>query len=260
MNCIFLPSPLKKIKPPFKNSKTQTSNFTKFYKNKETFSNRKTNLNTDSSKTNRTRNQKNLFKTTYTLDTFYTSEAHDELKSEKKNISNTICYINNNSNIDNKKKKVYIKNDKLKKEIQANRFFTYLKNHFALKEKERFKINLYNFTLDKYRKTLHEKINKYHGISGKVEDIKKKSQFLQIVSNYINPIVERAADKKRHINKKEIQEIKLKKLDEKIKKERKCISLDSNINKFLRVTTLYNRKFEDNIFDGQKIKIKLGLI
>ena len=42
MNCIYFPSPLKKLKPPFINNKTQTSNFTKFYKNKETFSNRKT--------------------------------------------------------------------------------------------------------------------------------------------------------------------------------------------------------------------------
>ncbi len=109
MNSIYFPSPLKKIKPPFINSKTQTSNFTKFYKNKETFSNRKTNLNTDTSKTNRNLNQRNLFKTTYTLDTFYTSEGNEELKSEKKNISNTICHINNTSNTVKNKKKVYIK-------------------------------------------------------------------------------------------------------------------------------------------------------
>ena len=260
MNCIYFPSPLKKLKPPFINNKTQTSNFTKFYKNKETFSNRKTNLNTGTSKTNRNLNQRNLFKTTYTLDTFYTSEGNEELKSEKKNISNTICYINNKSNIVKNKKKIYVKNEKLNKEIQANRFFTYLKNHFALKEKERFKINLFNFTLEKYRKILNEKINKYSGISGKVQDIKKKSQILQIVSNYINPIVERVADKKKHLNKKLIQETKLKKLDEKIKRDRKCVSLDSNIKNYLRVTSLYNRKYEDNIFDSQKIKIKLGLI
>ncbi len=144
--------------------------------------------------------------------------------------------------------------------MKANRFFIYLKNHFALKEKERFKINLFNFTLEKYRKILNEKINKYSGISGKVQDIKKKSQILQIVSNYINPIVERVADKKKHLNKKLIQETKLKKLDEKIKRDRKCVSLDSNIKNYLRVTSLYNRKYEDNIFDSQKIKIKLGLI
>ena len=260
MNSIYFPSPLKKIKPPFINSKTQTSNFTKFYKNKETFSNRKTNLNTDTSKTNRNLNQRNLFKTTYTLDTFYTSEGNEELKSEKKNISNTICHINNTSNIVKNKKKVYIKNEKLKKEMKANRFFIYLKNHFALKEKERFKINLFNFTLEKYRKILCEKINKYNGISGKVEDIKKKSQFLQIVSNYINPIVERVANKKKHLNKKEIQEVKLKKINEKIKRDRNCVSLDSNRKKYLRVTSLYNRKYEDIIFEAQKIKIKLGLI
>ena len=49
---------------------------------------------------------------------------------------------------------------------------------------------------------LKEKMNKFRNISGKVKDINEKSKFLNIMTSYINPIVERIRDKKINISKK----------------------------------------------------------
>ena len=252
MSNIYFQSPIKKLNPPFKNNNIKKSNFTTFYRTKKSLMN----VGTNTSKSLK-HGSRNFLKTTYTLDTFYSSDLNDENnKIENKNFST----VNNRTHSFKKTKKHCFNNEGIKNEIEANKFFKYLKNHFALKEKEKLKINLYNFTLEKNRQKLYEKMNKYKNISLKIDEIKEKSSFLNLVSNYICPVIEREVDKKRHLNKKEIQKKKLKKINDKILKDRRTISLDFNKKNYMRVTTLYNRKYENRELELQKLKIKLGLI
>lgn len=252
MSYLYFPSPIKKkVVSPFNNN-IQKSNFTTFNQMKKSL----INIATNTSKSIKLGRSRNYLKTTYTLDTFYSSDTNEENnKTEKKNYST----INNLKHSFKKSKKQYFNNETIKKEIEANKFFKYLKNHFALKEKEKMKVNLYNFTLEKNRKILNEKIKKYKNISIKVDEIKEKSQFLNLVSNYICPVLEREVDKKRYLNKKENQKKKLKNLNERILKERRHISLDLDRKNYMRVTTLYNRKYENLELGLQNLKNKLGI-
>ena len=191
-----------------------------------------------------------------TSNTFYTNNTNCETDSKKKFFISTYSSVNNLLNTNKSysinnytnspiKKNKTIKNIQLKKENEAKNFFYYLKNHFAIKEREKFKINLYNFVLDKNKDMLTEKIKKYQSISGNIKQVNEKSQFLQMMTGYICPIIERIRDKKITILKKQINDEKYKELEKQLYKKRYCISLENKktIN-YLRVSNLYKQKYE----------------
>ena len=192
----------------------------------------------------------------YTSNTFYTNNTNSENDSQKKIFISTYSSINNLLN-NNKsysiknytntpiKKNKTIKNIQLKKENEAKNFFGYLKNHFSIKEREKFKINLYNFILDKNKDMLTEKIKKYKSINENIKTINEKSQFLQMMTSYLCPIIERIRDKKVNIIKKQINDEKYKEVEKQLYKKRYCISLDDKKNNnYLRISNLYKLKYE----------------
>ena len=193
-----------------------------------------------------------------TSNTFYINKTNNENYSQKKHfksiysnannlLNNNKSYsINNNNNIQIKKNKT-IKNIQLKKENEANNFFCYLKNHFTIKEKEKFKINLYNFVLDKNKEKFTEKIKKYKSISRNIKIINEKSQFLQMMTGYICPIIEKIRHKKMNIIKKQINDEKCKEIENLLFKKRYCISLnEKKIINYIRISNLYNQKYDNS--------------
>ena len=127
-------------------------------------------------------NNKKLMKTTYTFDTFYTNVTNDENKVDKK-----IATMNNfRKGIKN------IQNEKLKKENDANKFLNYLKNHFSYTNRERKNNDIYD-PLANYK--IKKKPNNYNSISGRVKEMKDKTEFIRIITNYIFPIFERTVNK-----------------------------------------------------------------
>jgi hypothetical protein len=194
----------------------------------------------------------------YTSNTFYTNNTNSENDSQKKIFISTYSSINNLLN-NNKsysiknytntpiKKNKTIKNIQLKKENEAKNFFGYLKNHFSIKEREKFKINLYNFILDKNKDMLTEKIKKYKSISRNIKIINEKSQFLQMMTGYICPIIEKIRHKKMNIIKKQINDEKCKEIENLLFKKRYCVSLnEKKIINYIRISNLYNQKYDNS--------------
>ena len=65
--------------------------------------------------------------------------------------------------------------------------------------------------------------------------------------------------KKKYKNKKAEKERKLKLLNDKIERNRRVVSLDSNSNNYLRCSVLYNRPYEYNALELQKVNLKINL-
>ncbi len=194
-------------------------------------------------------NNKKLMKTTYTFDTFYTNVTNDENKVDKK-----IATMNNfRKGIKN------IQNEKLKKENDANKFLNYLKNHFSYTNRERKNNDIYD-PLANYK--IKKKPNNYNSISGRVKEMKDKTEFIRIITNYIFPIFERTVNKKKQLNKKALLENRMKLLKEKNENERRYISLDSghSYRNYIRVSSLYNRKYESKDMELENLKIRLGFL
>ena len=84
MSNLYFPSPIKKVNAPFKNNNIKKSNFTTFYKTKKSL----INAGTNTSKSLKHGSRKFL-KTTYTLDTFYSSDNDENNKTEKKKCFNS---------------------------------------------------------------------------------------------------------------------------------------------------------------------------
>ena len=194
-------------------------------------------------------NNKKLMKTTYTFDTFYTNVTNDENKVDKK-----ITTINTfRRGIKN------IQNDKLKKENDANKFLNYLKNHFSYTNREKKNHDIYD-PLANYK--IKRKPTNFSSISGRVKEMKDKTEFIRIITNYIFPIFERTVNKKKQLNRKALLENRMKLLKEKNENERRYISLDSghSYRNYIRVSSLYNRKYESKDMELENLKIRLGFL
>ena len=194
-------------------------------------------------------NNKKLMKTTYTFDTFYTNVTNDENKVDKK-----IATMNNfRKGIKN------IQNEKLKKENDANKFLNYLKNHFSYTNREKKNHDIYD-PLANYK--IKRKPTNFSSISGRVKEMKDKTEFIRIITNYIFPIFERTVNKKKQLNKKALLENRMKLLKEKNENERRYISLDSghSYRNYIRVSSLYNRKYESKDMELENLKIRLGFL
>jgi hypothetical protein len=246
MNNIFFPS---SPNSPFPSERNITSNYLLFANEKEKIKLIK------GRNINKTYNKQHINFLKNTGDTFYTNKTNNDGDSKNINLIKTTSYsnkVNNRNksyispNLTFSTNKKFLKKKKilLNKETEAKNFLKYLKNHFAIKEKEKSRVNLYNFVLDKNKDMLKEKMNKFRNISGKVKDINEKSKFLNIMTSYINPIVERIRDKKINISKKKILDEKYKILENKLNRKKYCISLDRNTKNFIRVSTLYKQKYE----------------
>ena len=193
---------------------------------------------------------KKFLKTTYTIDTFYTNLTNDENKVDKKITTMNIF----RKGIKN------IQNEKIKKENEANKFLNYLKNHFSYTNRERKNNDIYdpmaNFKITK-------KPTNYSSISGRVKEMKTKTEFIRIITNYIYPIFERTVNKKKLLNRKALLENKIKILKEKNENERRYISLDTHMNhrNYVRISALYNSKYENNDdMEIENLKNRLSLL
>ena len=92
--------------------------------------------------------------------------------------------------------------------------------------------------------------------------MKTKTEFIRIITNYIYPIFERTVNKKKLLNRKALLENKIKILKEKNENERRYISLDTNMNhrNYVRISALYNRKYENNDMEIENLKNRLSLL
>ena len=192
---------------------------------------------------------KKLMKTTYTFDTFYSNVTNEENKVDKK-ITTTNTFRRGIKNI---------QNDKLKKENDANKFLNYLKNHFSYTNREKKNYDIYD-PLANYK--IKRKPSNFSSISGRVKEMKDKTEFIRIITNYIFPIFERTVNKKKQLNKKALLENRMKLLKEKNENERRYISLDSghSYRNYIRVSSLYNRKYESKDMELENLKIRLGFL
>ena len=192
---------------------------------------------------------KKFLKTTYTIDTFYTNLTNDENKVDKKITTMNIF----RKGIKN------IQNEKIKKENEANKFLNYLKNHFSYTNRERKNNDIYD-PLANYK--IKKKPNNYNSISGRVKEMKDKTEFIRIITNYIFPIFERTVNKKKQLNRKALLENRIKLVKEKNEYEKRFISLDTGHSHrdYIRVSSLYNRKYESKDMELENLKIRLGFL
>ena len=117
---------------------------------------------------------------------------------------------------------------------------------------------IYDNNLEK-KKNKGQKLVQFRSISQRIKGIKEKTQLLKLVSHYLFPFVEKAVYKKKYKNKKAEKERKLKLLNDKIERNRRFVSLDSNSNNYLRCSVLYNRPYEYNALELQKVNLKMNL-
>ena len=192
---------------------------------------------------------KKFLKTTYTIDTFYTNLTNDENKVDKKITTMNIF----RKGIKN------IQNEKIKKENEANKFLNYLKNHFSYTNREKKNHDIYA-PLANYK--IKRKPTNFSSISGRVKEMKDKTEFIRIITNYIFPIFERTVNKKKQLNKKALLENRMKLLKEKNENERRYISLDTHMNhiNYVRISALYNSKYENNDMEIENLKNRLSLL
>ena len=119
----------------------------------------------------------------------------------KKNNNLVIFPKLSNKILSKKLKNINIPKDtQLKKVKKENDFLTYFKNHFnSSKKKEKYKINLMDFTNEKKIKELEEKKKKFQNISNDLEDIKKRTKLVKLITYYISPFVENEKKEKMKI-------------------------------------------------------------
>ena len=234
-----------KLVNPFKNYVVNETNFAKYNSMKNSFL--KKGLKPSKN------GKKHFLRSTYTIDTFQTSDFNEENKSK----NNEKPYLTlKNLKLHNKE----IEEAKIKEENEANKFFNHIKNHLAMNDKENFNKNnyIYDNNLEK-KKNKGQKLVQFRSISQRIKGIKEKAQLLKLVSHYLFPFVEKAVYKKKYKNKKAEKERKLKLLNDKIERNRRFVSLDSNSNNYLRCSVLYNRPYEYNALELQKVNLKMNL-
>ena len=132
----------------------------------------------------------------------------------------------------------------LKKVKKENDFLTYFKNHFNVsKNKEKYKINLMDFKNEKKRKELEEKKKRFQNISYDLEDIKKRTKLVKLITYYISPFVENEKKEKMKI----IKRNKLNLNNQNMQRKKNSIKIKGDNKEYVKLQNLFRlqRNFSD---------------